>query len=38
MLNFMWWANTRAPDDIKQLGRALLTGMFKSALRGRKAA
>jgi FADH2 O2-dependent halogenase len=38
MINFVWWANMQAPEDIKQLGRALLTGMFRSGLRGKKAA
>jgi FADH2 O2-dependent halogenase len=37
MISFMWWANTQAPPEIKELGRAMLTGIFKSALRGKKA-
>jgi len=37
MMKFMWWANTQAPPEMKELGRAMLTGMVKSGLRGKKA-
>ncbi|MFI7277203.1 NAD(P)/FAD-dependent oxidoreductase [Streptomyces sp. NPDC049879] len=36
MVRFMWWANTRAPAEMRDLGRAMVTGVVKSALRGRK--
>jgi FADH2 O2-dependent halogenase len=36
MLRFMWWANTQAPTEIRDLGRAMVSGVVKSALRGRK--
>ncbi|MHA6758321.1 NAD(P)/FAD-dependent oxidoreductase [Streptacidiphilus sp. PAMC 29251] len=37
MMKFLWWANTQAPPEMRDLGRALLTGMAKSAVRGQKA-
>ena len=37
MMNFLWWANTQAPPEIKELGRAMLSGMVKSGVRGKKA-
>lgn len=37
MLKFMWWANTQAPPEMKELGRAMLAGVVKSGVRGKKA-
>ena len=37
MMKFMWWANTQAPPEMKELGRAMVSGVVKSALKGRKA-
>lgn len=37
MVKFMWWANTQAPPEMRELGRAMLTGVVKSGVRGRKA-
>jgi tetracycline 7-halogenase / FADH2 O2-dependent halogenase len=37
MMKFLAWANLQGPPEMRDLGRALLTGMGKSALRGRKA-
>lgn len=37
MMKFMWWANTQAPGEMRELGRAMLTGVVKSGLRGKKA-
>jgi FADH2 O2-dependent halogenase len=37
MMKFMWWANTQAPDEMKELGQAMVKGVVKSAFRGRKA-
>jgi FADH2 O2-dependent halogenase len=36
MLKFLFWVNTQAPPELRELGRALLTGMVKSGLRGKK--
>ncbi|HSV65535.1 MAG TPA: tryptophan 7-halogenase [Mycobacteriales bacterium] len=36
MLKFLWWTNTQAPPEMRELGRALLTGMVKSGLKGKK--
>lgn len=37
MIKFMWWANTQAPPEMRELGRAMLAGVAKSGLRGKKA-
>nr|BFE73913.1 hypothetical protein GCM10020092_072140 [Actinoplanes digitatis] len=37
MMKFMWWANTQAPAEIRDLGRAMVSGVVKSGVRGRKA-
>lgn len=37
MMKFMWWANTKAPGEMKELGQAMVKGVVKSAVRGRKA-
>ncbi|WP_371663121.1 NAD(P)/FAD-dependent oxidoreductase [Streptomyces sp. NBC_00280] len=36
MMKFMWWANTQAPPEMRELGRAMLTGMVKAGVKGRK--
>ncbi|WP_166354891.1 NAD(P)/FAD-dependent oxidoreductase [Phytoactinopolyspora limicola] len=36
MAKFMYWANRKAPQEMQELGRALLTGVFKAGIRGRK--
>ncbi|MCX4591804.1 tryptophan 7-halogenase [Streptomyces sp. NBC_01549] len=36
MMKFMWWANTQAPQEMRALGRAMLSGMVKSAVKGKK--
>ena len=37
MLKFMAWANFQGPPEIRDLGRSFLSGVAKSALRGKKA-
>jgi FADH2 O2-dependent halogenase len=37
MMKFLAWANLQAPPEMRDLGRALLSGIAKSALRGKKA-
>jgi len=37
MLKFMWWANTTAPPEMKELGRAMLSSVVRSGARGKKA-
>ncbi|MGX6602136.1 NAD(P)/FAD-dependent oxidoreductase [Micromonosporaceae bacterium Da 78-11] len=37
MLKFMWWANTKAPAEIRDLGRAMVGGVVRAGVRGRKA-
>nr|WSX75113.1 NAD(P)/FAD-dependent oxidoreductase [Streptomyces sp. NBC_00899] len=36
MIKFMWWCNTQAPPEMRALGRAMLSGVVKSSLRGKK--
>ncbi len=36
MIKFMYWANTKAPPEMRELGRALLTGVAKAGIRGKK--
>jgi FADH2 O2-dependent halogenase len=36
MMTFMWWANTQAPKEMRDLGRAMPTGVAKSAFKGKK--
>ncbi|MFE1291390.1 NAD(P)/FAD-dependent oxidoreductase [Streptomyces sp. NPDC058751] len=37
MIKFLWWCNTQAPSEMKELGRAMVSGIVKSGLRGKKA-
>ncbi|MFJ6739780.1 NAD(P)/FAD-dependent oxidoreductase [Streptomyces sp. NPDC091279] len=36
MMKFMWWANLKAPHDMRELGRATLLAIVKAGLRGKK--
>ncbi|MDG4859722.1 FAD-dependent oxidoreductase, partial [Streptomyces sp. T-3] len=36
MGKFMLWATTQSPPEMRTLGRALVSGIFRSALRGKK--
>ena len=37
MAKFMLWASTRSPAEVRPLGRALVSGVIKAGLRGKKA-
>jgi len=37
MARFMFWASTQSPDEVRPLGRALVSGVVKAGLRGKKA-
>ncbi|MBC6456925.1 NAD(P)/FAD-dependent oxidoreductase [Actinomadura sp. HBU206391] len=37
MAKFMYWATRHAPPEMRELGRAMLTGVVKAGLRGKKA-
>jgi FADH2 O2-dependent halogenase len=36
MAKFMWWASTQAPPELQSIGRAMVGGVARSALRGSK--
>lgn len=36
MARFMYWANRKAPKEMRELGRALLTGVVRAGVRGKK--
>jgi FADH2 O2-dependent halogenase len=36
MAKFMFWANTSAPPEMRELGRAMVTGLVKAGVRGKK--
>jgi hypothetical protein len=37
MARFMLWACTQAPPQVRSLGRALVAGVFRAGLHGKKA-
>lgn len=37
MMKFLAWANLQGPPEMRDLGRALLSGIYKSAIQGKKA-
>jgi FADH2 O2-dependent halogenase len=36
MVKFMYWASMKSPPEMRELGRALVSGVFRSAIRGKK--
>lgn len=36
MVKFMYWASMKSPPEMRELGRALLTGALKSGIHGKK--
>jgi FADH2 O2-dependent halogenase len=36
MVKFLWWANTQAPPEIRELGRAMAGGVVRAGLKGQK--
>jgi FADH2 O2-dependent halogenase len=36
MIKFLWWCNTQAPPEMRDLGRAMVAGMVKQGARGKK--
>lgn len=36
MIKFMWWATTQGPTEMRELGRAMISGVVRQGVRGRK--
>ncbi len=36
MMRFMWWCLTEAPEEMRTLGRSMISGVVRQGLRGRK--
>jgi FADH2 O2-dependent halogenase len=36
MMKFMFWASTQAPPEMRDLGRAMISGVVRSAFKGKK--